>query len=235
MKPYYQDSAVTIYHGDCRDVLGSLADASVDLVLTDPPYSSATHEGARTQAMVFHEAEERIDFSSISEEELVASLTDVGRVARRWVVATMDWRHIGRLADCPPPGLRFVRFGVWVKPNGAPQFTGDRPGPGWEGVAFLHREGAPLEWHGGGRSSVWIHNKVNSDHPTGKPLPLIGEWVSLFSNPGDLVLDPWMGAGTTLRAAKDRGRRAIGIEIEERYCEVAARRLSQEVLDLGAA
>lgn len=232
MKAYYSDEWATIYHGRCEDVLPMLTDASVDLVLTDPPYSAATHAGARTggdgEAVL-------VDFASITEAQLTATLAEVGRVCRRWVVATMDWRHVGRLAESPPSGLRFVRFGVWVKPNGAPQFTGDRPGPGWEALAFLHREGVALGWHGGGRSSVWIHNKVNSDHPTGKPLPLVGEWISLFSNPGDLVLDPWMGAGTTLRAAKDRGRRAIGIEMEERYCEIAARRLSQEVLDLGAA
>jgi site-specific DNA-methyltransferase (adenine-specific) len=125
-----------------------------------------------------------------------------------------------------------VRFGVWIKTNGAPQFTGDRPAPGWEGIAFLHREGGRMEWNGGGRSSVFITPKVNTAHPTGKPEQLIREFVRLFSQPDDLVLDPFMGSGTTLRAAKDLGRRAIGIEIEERYCAIAVERLRQQVLPL---
>ena len=69
-------------------------------------------------------------------------------------------------------------------------------------------------------------------HPNEKPLDLPGQFIRLTTNVGDLVLDPFMGSGTTLRAAKDLGRRAIGIEIEERYCEIAARRMEQEVLAL---
>lgn len=90
-----------------------------------------------------------------------------------------------------------------------------------------------MRWHGGGRSAVFTCNKVNSEHPTGKPLRLITQLVTLFSDPGELILDPFMGSGTTLRAAKDLGRRAIGIEIEERYCEIAVKRLAQEVLSFA--
>lgn len=73
---------------------------------------------------------------------------------------------------------------------------------------------------------------MNGQHPTTKPLGLVSRFVSLFSEAGETILDPFMGSGTTLRAAKDLGRKAIGIEIEERYCEIAARRLEQEVLAL---
>lgn len=75
-------------------------------------------------------------------------------------------------------------------------------------------------------------NTEQLDHPCPKPLPLLRSLVERLSDPGDIILDPFMGSGTTLRAAKDLGRKAIGIEIEERYCEVAAKRLSQEVLAL---
>lgn len=71
---------------------------------------------------------------------------------------------------------------------------------------------------------------VGRCHTTQKPLELMKELVALFTDPGELILDPFMGSGTTLRAAKDCGRKAIGIELEEKYCEVAAKRMRQEVL-----
>lgn len=93
---------------------------------------------------------------------------------------------------------------------------------------------------GGGRVGVFTYPKNDpylangqAAHPTQKPGPLIRELVSLFSSTGDLVLDPFAGSGTTLRAAKDLSRRAIGIEIEPKYCEIAVKRLRQEVLNLA--
>ena len=135
----------------------------------------------------------------------------------------------------PPNGLRFVRFGIWDKPNGAPQMSGDRPATGWEAIAFFHRAGGAMTWNGGGRRSVFRCNRETGSftHKTQKPLRLVKELVSLFSDEGDLLLDPFMGSGTTLRAAKDLGRKAIGIEIEERYCEIAAKRMAQLAMILA--
>jgi site-specific DNA-methyltransferase (adenine-specific) len=230
MTPYYDDGQIQIWHADCRDVLPTIAPGSVDLVLTDPPYSANTHTGARTRND--DDPGPLVDFAPITLPELRDIIAETAKINRAWFVSTMDWRHIAALSDAPPFGYRFIRFGVWVKPNGAPQFSGDRPGPGWEAIAFLHRAGAPMRWNGGGRSSVFTVPAVATGHPTGKPERLIRELIALFSNPGDTVLDPFMGSGTTLRAAKDLGRRAIGIEIDERYCEIAARRLQQAVLPL---
>jgi len=90
-----------------------------------------------------------------------------------------------------------------------------------------------MRWNGGGRHAVWTELKVaNNLHPTEKPLSLLRRLLLLFSDAGEMILDPFMGSGTTLCAAKDLGRRAIGIEIEERYCEIAAKRLAQEMLPL---
>ncbi len=116
-----------------------------------------------------------------------------------------------------------------MKPNGAPQFTGDRPATGWEGIGMFHTH-EKMRWNGGGRHGVFTYNKINGSHPTEKPLSLVMELVELFSNPNDVILDPFMGSGTTLLAAKLLGRRAIGIELDEKYCEVAANRLRQGVL-----
>jgi site-specific DNA-methyltransferase (adenine-specific) len=224
MKPYYSSSGIEIYHADCREVIPHLPE--IDVVLTDPPYSDVTHEGART----FDDTTKLVDFPSVTIEFLREVYSSLAPKLKSWLVAFMDWRHIASLEKEPPGGLRFVRFGIWVKPNGAPQFTGDRPATGWEGIGVFHREGGKMSWNGGGRHAVFIYNKINGSHPTEKPLPLVSELMSLFSNPGDLIFDPFMGSGTTLRAAKNLGRRAIGIEIEERYCEIAAKRLQQEVL-----
>lgn len=239
MTPYYQRAGVTLYHADCRDVLPGLADASVDLVLTDPPYAEATHKGARTGG---HKAPHiLIDFASLSLADVTATFAALARVSSRWLVATMDWRHACRFEDETPAGWRWVRFGVWTKPNGTPQFTGDRPATGWEAIAIMHRGvKGKMRWNGGGRTAVF-HHPLNQggEYPTAKPLPLIREFVSLFADPGGLVFDPFCGSGTTLVAAAERGHPAIGCDISERACEIAARRvdavLAQAPLFGGAA
>ena len=231
MKPYYSINGIEIYHGDCRDVLPQITDGSVGLVLTDPPYSEYTHENALTGG--YSDSQKLIDFAPISIDDLREIWATVGQKATKWSIAFMAWEHIADFYQNTPGGWRFVRFGVWNKPNCTPQFTGDRPAQGWEGICILHRLGGRMKWNGGGHRAVWTCNKEIGAHPTTKPLQLVSELMGLFSNGGDLVLDPFMGSGTTLRAAKDLGRRAIGIELEERYCEIAAKRLEQEVLPFG--
>lgn len=229
MRPYYQDSAVTLYHGDCREVLPTLD--PVDHVITDPPYSDDTHDGARTGSA--QDSGVLVNFASTS----ATAIRDVlGAIkAKRWAVLTADWQHILPLKIDPPDGWKFVRHGVWVKPNGTPQFTGDRPAQGWEAVAILHADvKGRMRWNGGGLPATWTHLKVAGYHPTGKPEALLKEWVQQFTDPGETILDPFGGSGTTAVAAKRLGRRCILIEREEKYCEIAAKRLSQGALDLFA-
>lgn len=234
MKLYYQDDSVTLYHGRCQELMSGLTE--VDHVITDPPYSSETHKGARTRTRGA-ESDVLVTFDEWTDADLSDVFGELGRICKGWVVATMDWRHVARLAEAPPEGLRFARFGVWVKPNSTPQLTGDRPAQGWEAVAILHSTGKRMAWNGGGKRGVWTANTINAvDHPTAKPLPLVSEWVRQFTNPGETILDPVAGSGTTLLAAKAEGRKAIGAEVSEKYCETIAKRLSQGVLDLfGAA
>jgi site-specific DNA-methyltransferase (adenine-specific) len=229
MKPYYEHAGITIYHGDCREILSHID--PVDHAFTDPPYSARTQAGARTRNDDKHSGDRFVPFF-ISARELY-ELFSAMKVSR-WIVASVDWRHAHQFEDHPPERMKFIRAGVWVKTNSAPQFTGDRPALGWEMIIMLHSVFREMRWNGGGARAVWQSCVENQNgHPTPKPLALMKEWVQQFSDEGEMILDPFMGSGTTLRAAKDLGRRAIGIEIEEKYCEIAAKRLSQEVLEFA--
>jgi site-specific DNA-methyltransferase (adenine-specific) len=239
--PYYEDDFVTLYHGDSRELLADMADESVDCVITDPPYSAETHEWTRTNNTAYGRRGNRvlsgtINFSSITIEDLTLALTDMGRISRGWVVSHLDFRHAFTFDDRPPEGLRLLRIGAWVKTNPNPQISGDRPAQGWEAIAYLHRVDRRPSWNGGGQAANFVlPSSQGQGHPTSKPLPLAARLVRLFTDPGDAILDPFTGSGTTLRAAKDEGRKAIGIEAEERYCELTAKRLTQDTLFGGVA
>jgi len=243
MTPYYDDGkGIQIYLGDCRDVLPGLG--PVDHVITDPPYSEYVHSKSRAGARVLDNTGFVADFSRAVDfgfDPVTDALRQAlaGICAPRWTLVFSDVESTALWRDAlVDGGLEYVRTGAWVKLNGTPQFTGDRPGVGFEAITVCHPKGRK-RWNGGGLPALWTHAVVNNRggcdprlHTTQKPLPLMRELVSLFTDPGETILDPFMGSGTTLRAAKDLGRKAFGIEIEERYCEIAAKRLAQEVLAL---
>lgn len=234
MSVYYQDESVTLYHGDCREVLAGMADESVAAVLTDPPYTERTHRNAKANDSTKGYAVRSVTFASISDADLRESVAEMARVSQGWVVSTLDYRHAVEFDVTPPSGTRVLRVGVWVKTNPTPQISGDRPAQGWEAIAYMHRDDRRPEWTGGGKHGNWISPIPPAEgHPTAKPLGMVQQWVRWFTAPGDVVLDPFAGSGTTLRAALNEGRRAIGVELDEAYCEVIARRLAQGVLDFG--
>lgn len=208
---------VTLHLADCRDVLPKVG--RVDVVITDPPYGRTTHAGARSAKSL---TRSQIDFRPISAAELVETCQSLCSIAERWVVMTCEWQHAAALEAADVP---LVRLGVWVKPNAAPQFSGDRPGMGWEAVAILHRKGRK-RWNGGGHHAVWHCPVERGGHPTQKPERLVTDWLQKFSNPGETVLDPFMGSGTTGVAAVRHGRRFVGVEIEPRYFDIACARIS---------
>ena len=220
MRPYYSDSAVTLYHGDCREVLPQLE--PVDHVMTDPPFSDVTHGRARSNRGNGKDPITAIDFTAID-----LLLRQLGPKCARWFIAFMDWRHIAALETVTPEPWEFVRFGVWVKTNPMPQLTADRPANGWDGICYLHNRGTAKRWNGGGSHGNWIGPVItNGAHPTSKPEEFLERLVEQHTDEGETILDPFCGSGTTLVAAKRLGRKAIGIELDEKYCEVAARRLS---------
>lgn len=254
MNPYYADDAVTLYHGDCLEVLPTLADKSIDHVITDPPYDEHTHSKQRvggsdapkrngrgdTVLRASFSRSKDLGFEAMDHETLWVVCREAARLTRRWVLiySNIELADTWRTA-LVSNGLEYIRTGAWIKRGCTPQFTGDRPAQGFEAITIAHPKGRK-RWNGGGRVAVWSHsivlNKFTGDtrrvHTTQKPIELMRELVSLFTDPGELVLDPFAGSGTTARACKDLGRRCILIEREEKYCEIAAKRMAQEALPL---
>ena len=241
LSPYYDEGGIVIYHGDCREILPQLDE--VDHVITDPPYSAHTHAKQWIGSALTADGKPRVStahkelgFEALTPDLQAFLCAEARRLARRWTLAFCDLESIfeWRLMMLSM-GLDYVRACIWDKVDSAPQFTGDRPASAAEAIVVGHAKGAK-DWNGGGGRNVFRH-AVNAargakPHPTTKPEPLMAELVSLFTDPGDLILDPFAGSGTTAVAAKRLGRRCILIEREEKYCAVAAKRLQQGALDL---
>lgn len=216
----------TLYRADCMDVLPTLP--KVDACITDPPYSETTHANAKSNRGKGH-GNKAIDFDSLTATQLREILTVCGRICTRWLVSTMEWRHIAAFDLQQPEGWKLVRFGVWVKTNPMPQISADRPAQGWEGIAYMHSTiGEKMRWNGGGRNGNYIGPVITDGaHPTGKPMPLFSGFVERFTDRGNTVLDPFMGSGTTGVAAIQLGRKFIGIEREKSYFDIACSRIEQ--------
>lgn len=230
MEAYYQDEYVTLYHGDCMEIMDDMPVAKA--VITDPPYSQATHGNAKSNKGKGH-GTKQINFTALEDpNRLFGQLADH---TEGWIIANVDYKHAFQLDATPPPGLRMLRVGVWVKTNPMPQISADRPAPGWEAIIYMHREDVKPKWNGGGQHGNYVLPlSQGTGHPTSKPISMISDWVRKFTNHGDTILDPFAGSGSTLKAARDEGRNAIGIEVEEKYCEIIAKRLDQQTLDFGA-
>jgi hypothetical protein len=238
-----------VIYGDClhEDTgMACLADKSVDHVICDPPYSEHVHGKQRRggkmpgeEGSFFRAAE--LGFAALTLEEMDAAASQFSRLARRWVLVfcnaefSTEWmRALTR------HGLRHVRIGAWVKGNATPQFTGDRPGAGFETVEIAHAAGGRTRWNGGGRPGVWEHMIIvgrggdeERVHTTQKPEGLMEALVRDFTDPGELILDPFAGSGTTGVACKRLGRRFIGFERDAKYHAIAERRIRNAREQLG--
>ena len=196
MKPYYKDKDVTIYLGDCLEVLPTLG--PVDLVLTDPPYGVNKAEWDSTFDLSWLGALPQCGAMGLMPGvwNILSCPQEVGDLHYRWT-----------LAAYLPNGMTRGRigFGNWIP---CLVYTTD------EVTAYQKATDC---------KSITVGTSTKPDHPSPKPYPVMVWLVSRL--PGDLILDPFMGSGTTLLAAKHSGRKAIGIEIEEKYCELAAERM----------
>jgi len=224
-EPYYRDDAVTIYHGDCRAILPAL-DVVPDLVLTDPPYGVKERTDRASKGRGSSSWSPSNDFPPVAGDDEPFDPSHLLGFKR-----LVMW-GANNFAERLPPSSSWV---VWDKLGGlttAKRFIGQDDNADLE-MAWTNLGGParliPHRWKGLLRDSEAGERAL---HPTQKPVVLMSIILEWRTKPGDLVLDPYMGSGPVMRAAKDLGRRAIGIELEERYCEVAVRRLGQGVLAL---
>ena len=245
MKPYYEDSAVQIFHGDCLEIVESLPLASVGCVVADPPYASGGRNQASARGIITKSVSRNHDEwflgDNMGGDTYVRWMRQVGRGIMRLAAngsqafIFTDWRQYTNLVTAWESVRWMLRsVVVWDKAKGGAMGSFWRNNHEWVPV-FTKGQPAPLA--NGSCFNTWKGTKPQDDeHPTVKPEALISYLLSSVG--GSLaalpVLDPFMGSGTTLRAAKNIGHKAIGIEIEERYCEIAAKRMSQEVLPLEA-
>lgn len=244
MKPYYQDSRVTIYHGDMFDVLPTLS--GIGAVITDPPYSSGgAFRGDRAQQTSTKYVQTtteayRPEFAGDNRDQrsflvwcsLWLNAARRASLSGAPLCAFIDWRQLPTMTDA-------VQAGGWVWRNLA---TWHKPGIRMVRGRFsasaeyvVYATNGPAAEGERSPQNVFAHRvDVDREHIAQKPVPVM-HWVLGVVPSSSLILDPFMGSGSTLEAAKSLGHRAIGIEVDERYCEIAARRMSQESLDLGAA
>lgn len=220
MKPYYDHGGIRIYHGDCREISVGIDAAAVDLVVTDPPYgvSERTDRLSKGRSVLAWSH----DFPPVYGDD---KPFDPSHLMRFGKVVLFGANYY---ADKLPSSPSWI---VWDKRDGMASNDNADCELAWSNVGGPARVFRHL-WSGMLKASERAENRV---HPTQKPVALMAWIVNEHSEPGQTILDPYMGSGPTLRAAKDLGRKAIGIEIEERYCEIAANRLRQSVMQFGAS
>lgn len=228
--------------GDCLDPehgLASLADKSVDHVITDPPYSEHVHASVRRGEQGWRSGVissiAPLGFDALTGATRNEVGMHCGRISTRWSLVFSDTEGSHLWADeLRGGGLEYARTCFWHKVCGAPQFTGDRPAVACEAITVCHPPGRK-RWNGGGKQGLYPlpvavsrPGRQGEDarvHTTQKPLALMEALVSDFTDPGELVCDPFAGSGTTGVACIRLGRRFIGWEREPKYFDVAVKRL----------
>ena len=229
MNTYYSGHGITIYHGDAREILPQL-DTSADLVLTDPPYGIAYTSGAMAGSS---RPKDHFMAKGIAGDESLNAMRELmplldGMLAQnRHAYFFAAPARVGEAIDVVAQHWRVKNLLVWDKGNMGRR--GDLVagyGSNWEAIIYAAKgtralaRPRPLAVY----RYDWFA-KRDPVHPMVKPVPLMSWLIANSTSGGELVIDPFMGSGTTLRAAKDLKRHAIGVDIDERSCEVAARRI----------
>lgn len=217
----------TLYCGDCREILPEISVA--DHVISDPPYEDELHKAvgriARTDGQ---KVNTDLKFAGVNEDRPLFTRLMVERSSGWLVLFTLAegvraWRD--ELQSCK---AKYDTCLFWIKPDSMPRMNGQGPARGAECAVTAWSGKGYRKWNGGGKRGVYTHcvNKNRHGlHPTEKPVPLMIELVSDFTQQGQVVLDPFMGTGATGIACVRTGRRFTGIELDERYFEAACERI----------
>lgn len=227
--------AAALYRGDCLEVLAKLPPVPGCHVIADPPYERHMHRAKAVARGIRNDgvaASPVLDFDAIGGRERLEAAAAMVRHSDGWLLVfctpegVAPWRDAIEAAEA-----KYKRACVWVKPDAAPQFNGQGPAMGAEMFVAAWCGRGHARWNGGGRRGVHTHacNPPSRDgrHPTEKPQSLMCELVTLYTNPGELVLDPFMGSGSTGVAALRLGRDFIGIEREGHYFDIACERIAR--------
>lgn len=221
---------VTLYLGDCREILPSLP--NVEAVVTDPPYEKEAHRAMRrTHASIKTGIDADLDFDAITDGLRNFVATEATRLCTGWVMCFCQAEAVAAWRDAlEAAGAKYKRSMIWVKPDSSPQFNGQMPAMGYESIPLAWCGSGFPRWNGGGRRGVFVHLTNACDrhgiHPTEKPLSLMGELIELFTDLGNIVLDPFCGSGSTGVAAVKLGRKFVGIEVDPKYFDIACYRIS---------
>jgi len=220
-----------LIHGDCLSVMPTLG--VVDHIICDPPYEASLHDSKNLGREVNIDNKrtlKKLEFDSI--DGFRQGFVDVScRASKGWFIAFCTIEGVAKWADAINPSpMKYKRACVWVKPDSTPQINGQGPAQGAECFVTAWNGSGHAKWNAGGKRGVYRHNVNPPDrdgtHPTEKPWRLFAELLNDFTNPGDTILDPFMGSGTTGVAAIKTGRKFIGIEKDPAYFELACKRIS---------
>ena len=224
------DGRIMLYRGDAIKIVRKLG--LVDHVICDPPYEETMHRAKTRRAAV------RLNGKRISGP---VSFKSIGRVREQITPHLIDRCRGWFIAFCSPEGIapwrdaietagaRYKRACFWCKSDAAPQFNGQGPAYAVEPFVTAWCGRGVSEWNGGGMRNYWIFPtsppERQGDHPTEKPLALMAQLLLMFTKPGDVVLDPFMGSGSTMLACLQTDRLGIGIENNKKYYALAKARI----------
>jgi site-specific DNA-methyltransferase (adenine-specific) len=235
VKPYYAEGGITIYHGDARDVLADVS-SQVDLLLTDPPYGLAFSGKGVASGLANISADGVRQGMRVVRQVLFEASGCLTPDAH--LLMFCGWQSWPDFYDAVSSYIKIRNALIWHKASGGQGSVRTDYIRDYEVILFGSSGLREIGGVGSYSNVLTGYDRPPQTgrlHPTQKPLGLIQHLIGRHASPQGVVLDPFLGSGTTLLAAKNSGRQAIGIEIEERYCEIAANRLAQEVLNLEAA
>jgi len=220
----------TLYLGNSLEIMPTL---KADHVIGDPPYESILHDSKNKKSparMDKGPVLKGLDFDSIDSirsevVRIAAEVCDGWFIAFCTVEGTYPWAE-----EINASVMKYKRACVWIKPDSTPQLNGQGPAQGYECFVAAWNGKGHAKWNAGGKRGVYTHcvnTNRHGGHPTEKPVPLMSEIIVDFTTPGQTILDPFMGSGTTGVACLQTGRKFIGIEMNETYFDLACRRIDQ--------